>query len=52
MEATDALSAIHDEIGTVIDTFLDERSDDYTQMLLLCCLESPDLLTAEPDSLS
>lgn len=52
MEATEALSAIQDEIGTVLDTFLDERCDDYTQILLLCCLECPDLFTAEPGSLS
>lgn len=52
MRMADALAAIHDEIGTVLDTFLDERSDDYTQMLLLCCLENPDLFTMEPDSLS
>jgi hypothetical protein len=52
MRTADALSAIHDEIGTVIDTFLDERSDDYTQMLLLCCLECPDLFTTQPGSLS
>ena len=52
MEAGDALSALLEEIGTVIDTLLDERSDDYMQMLLLCCLECPDLFTAEPGSLS
>lgn len=52
MEEVDALSETHEVMGTVIDACLDDQSDVYTRTLLLCCLESPDLFTKEPNALS
>ncbi len=43
---------INDEIGSVLDTILDERSDDFISMLLMCCVEDPDLFTREPEDTS
>src|SRR5579862_5155318 len=52
MEEADVISEVNGAIGTAIDFCLDERSDAYTQKLLLCYLEDTDLFTREPNSLS
>jgi hypothetical protein len=51
-EEVDRLSEVSGAIGTAIDSCLDERSDTYTQALLLYCLEDSDLFTREPKALS
>lgn len=51
LDEDQALTQIHDELGGTLDTYLDERDNGFTTMLLLICLELPELFTKQRDAL-